>query len=1001
MRRFFWLVAMALQGAGTVLSAEKAERLEFTRMIAHLAGYGDPGYLEFIADTEPDLVQFGFYGAHFFNLVHTPQYGGYPARFPVRGVKECGQWFDDHTKKLHKMGVKVIGHFNVGSLTGDPDSPEGPRGFFDFYRNHWDEAELGPKPVDDPAVFLERDASGQPLIISEKAPGGPMKEYYACLRNPHWQAVLRAWMKRAIDRGVDGLIANRFYRHNCLCEHCQADFRAYLAKQFRPSQLKSLFGIEKLDTHVFEEIVSWHPPEESTPLRLEMLRWSQLSNKRVYDELFIDFGRSLKPDLIIAQWDHLGDFSQIKGDERCLLPHGIWGAGEDYLWYSTGASAVYSDLKQGVLADATLQARYVRGAFDDKPYTLGKYENVRIRSAIAELAANGGAPMGLYANFTDPDARAVFVRYYGFLKRYDALYRGNWPHAEAKLLFPRKAVQKGDSSAIEVFRQAGRALLDRHVLFAVEPDDVTRGGRNGQYTAEFRGEDDTLSRFETTPFVRVSANRPASGGEIDLHFVNYNREELPPRSNGQPNPGKGGVDEKPIAAPGVKVDFALPPNFEPESVEFITPESPDPRAVEFQREGDRLRFTTPEFLVYGVARMIEAPKKTVKVAGVTTVYRVNSHADMLLGRIAQTDTVNDRGDRLPLELSSVYAEQVPENDISRRLAAEGRFRIAGSIAEALTGSSGKLAVDGVFLVAEHGEYPESDTGQFIFPKRPMFEEIVKVFRESGRVAPVFLDKHLADNWKDAKWIYDTSKEMKIPLMAGSSIPLGWRYPAVDLKRDARVKEIMAVNYGRLDAYGFHALEAMQCLVERRAGGETGIVSARAYKGEAVWEAQRAGVFDRRLLDETLTRFRERPIPEGKTIDEMLRREPVLFHFVYEDGLRANILTLNGVVAEWAAAWRYGDDQTESLAFAPQDIRPFYNFAHLMRHASDMMHSGKTPWPVERTLLTTGALDAALISLRDGGRVVETPYLKEIEYRTEWNWHQPNPPPPAHNDPPKG
>src|SRR5262249_18083327 len=199
-----------------------------------------------------------------------------------------------------------------------------------------------------------------------------------------------------------------------------------------------------LKAHKFPEIVGWHSPKESTPLRREMLRWSQISCKQAFDEVFVKYARSLKADLLLGQWNHLGDFNQINGDERCLLPGESWGRDEDYLWYSTGGAACFTDLKEGVLGEGTLQARYIRGSFDDKPFTLAKYESTRTRVTIAELAANGGAPMGFYANFQDKMAREELVRYYRFLGKYDALYRGNRSHAEVLLLYPRLRVHEGD-----------------------------------------------------------------------------------------------------------------------------------------------------------------------------------------------------------------------------------------------------------------------------------------------------------------------------------------------------------------------------------------------------------------------------------------------------------------------------------------------------------------------------------------------------------------------------
>src|SRR3954468_10556898 len=142
-------------GRGAPARADEPPRFEFTRLVAHWDQYGDPEYLKFIREAQPEVVQVGFYGAHFWSLGHTPQFAGYPAHFPVRGLDELGEWFEDLNARLHDGGVKVVGHFNVEFLVGDPDGPDGPTGFFQFYRDLWDEELLGPKPVADPVGLLE------------------------------------------------------------------------------------------------------------------------------------------------------------------------------------------------------------------------------------------------------------------------------------------------------------------------------------------------------------------------------------------------------------------------------------------------------------------------------------------------------------------------------------------------------------------------------------------------------------------------------------------------------------------------------------------------------------------------------------------------------------------------------------------------------------------------------------------------------------------------------
>jgi hypothetical protein len=58
-----------------------------------------------------------------------------------------------------------------------------------------------------------------------------------------------------------------------------------------------------------------------------------------------------------------------------------------------------------------------------------------------------------------------------------------------------------------------------------------------------------------------------------------------------------------------------------------------------------------------------------------------------------------------------------------------------------------------------------------------------------------------------------------------------------------------------------------------------------------------------------------------------------------------------------------------------------------------MHTHKAPWPIERTLLVPGTLDALLTSKHEGGRVVETPYL-DFSYSVDWSWQEPPPAPPG-------
>eukprot|EP01043_Picozoa_sp_COSAG02_P018207 COSAG02_NODE_844_length_16583_cov_116.650267_3_plen_194_part_00 len=137
----------------------------------------------------------------------------------------------------------------------------------------------------------------------------------------------------------------------------------------------------------------------------------------------------------------------------------------------------------------------------------------------------------------------------------------------------------------------------------------------------------------------------------------------------------------------------------------------------------------------------------------------------------------------------------------------------------------------------HGDYPNSETGREMHPRRYFTEQILGTFAETGRSVPIFNDKHLAYSWADAAWMWDRAETLGAPLMAGSSIPLAWRSPWLEHPKGVQLSEAMAIGYSAVESYGFHALEGLQCMVERRAGGESGVVAVQCIEGRDVWEAR--------------------------------------------------------------------------------------------------------------------------------------------------------------------
>jgi hypothetical protein len=372
-------------------------------------------------------------------------------------------------------------------------------------------------------------------------------------------------------------------------------------------------------------------------------------------------------------------------------------------------------------------------------------------------------------------------------------------------------------------------------------------------------------------------------------------------------------------------------------------------------------------------RLLGAGTERKKIAAISTAYHVRSHSDNFITRFLEGYWINDQYYPPPCDVVSLYTDQVHSNDISRRLAAAYGFQIYPTIADTLTLGAGKLAVDAVLLIGEHGDYPLNEKLQKLYPRYEFFRQIIDVFDKSGRAVPVFSDKHLSYDWNKAKWMWDQTKRLHFPMMAGSSVSVTFRRPELDFPLDSPFEEALVVASGWVEDGGiFHNLESLQCFVERRKGGETGVRAVQHLEGEAVWKAAAEGLWPRKLLEPALSRAQK----SGKGRPEDVKNA-VLCMLEYNDGFRGFALMLPGLVNETLFAARVGGEVSSTLLYVP--IENSNNFSPLVDSIARMFIKGTHDYPFERTVLTTGALSFLMESRYQGHRRIETPALK-IAYR---------------------
>ena len=377
----------------------------------------------------------------------------------------------------------------------------------------------------------------------------------------------------------------------------------------------------------------------------------------------------------------------------------------------------------------------------------------------------------------------------------------------------------------------------------------------------------------------------------------------------------------------------------------------------------------------GLASAQAAPKT---IAAIITEYWLGSHADVVVGKYLEGYNQDDRPPYPRSKIVSIFTEHVPARDMSRERAKKYHVPIFRTVRDALTLGGDRLAVDGVLLIGEHGDYPVNEKAQTLYPRFDMFLKITDVFRESKRAVPVFNDKHLSFDWRQAQRMVEISRELRFPMLAGSSVPVAQRIPAVDAPFGVKQKHAVAISYSGLDIYGFHVLEALQCMTERRQGGETGVRAVQCLQHQACWDFIANNGWVTTLFEQALTRSNTRK----SGTPQQLVKEPAVFIVDYSDGLKAAAFLMTGLVEDFTIAIDLeGQASPFTTLMNLQNNRPHHHFGTLVKNIEEMFETGRPPYPVERTMLTSGILDFGLESRFRGYLKLNTPQLASVRYQT--------------------
>ena len=447
------------------------EKFWFNRMTEHWSIPHRLDLVEHVRRAKLQVVQVGTFGPMFYSLADDPEVNRHWVGMPLVGIQENLACTTELIPQLQGAGARVVGQMSMAWNYGNHEQG---RGLFGAWDRIWTDDLLGAAPCASAEETQQRLADGS--LRRWDIEGRPYLTYSGCMCNPHWLATLKPMVKKAIELGIDGFNVHHNFENFCRCHYCQDYVRDRLQEVFDNIDLQQIFGRRDL-----AEVTNLLTPRQECPeslkqqFQLTVNRATHLRRKEALDEIYIAHGRSLNPNLLLAQWYHKYDFHPH--DERSLLPSRLWAKDEDYIWYSQGGYKGMSFIKHGYLADMGMPARFIYAAGGGKPFVINKYDSRRLRLSIAEAAANHGAALAYHwghdenPNFAVEDYYGPVIRYQRFLADHESLLHPAQPWAQIALVYPRRAELEDESNCLEPLKRIGRLLEDRHLLFDIILDE--------------------------------------------------------------------------------------------------------------------------------------------------------------------------------------------------------------------------------------------------------------------------------------------------------------------------------------------------------------------------------------------------------------------------------------------------------------------------------------------------------------------------------------------------